>query len=59
MQAEHTLTCRRIYTKRGDEGVSDLYTGERRSKTDVVFNALGDLDEVHSCLLGYAGHAQA
>ena len=36
----------KIYTKNGDSGQSDLYTGERRSKTDDVFQALGDIDEV-------------
>lgn len=42
-----------LYTKRGDEGNTDLFSGERVSKAHPLIEAYGTVDELNS-LLGLA-----
>lgn len=39
-----------VTTKGGDRGESSLYSGERLRKDDIIFETLGDLDELNSYL---------
>jgi cob(I)alamin adenosyltransferase len=38
----------KLYTKTGDKGLSSLYDGSRVPKFNIIFNILGDLDELNS-----------
>lgn len=40
-----------VTTKTGDEGISALYSGNRLRKDDVIFETLGDFDELN-CHIG-------
>ena len=40
----------KIYTKKGDSGETGLIGGERLAKDDLVFAALGDIDELNAAI---------
>lgn len=40
----------KIYTKRGDKGRTDLFSGERVGKTNLLIEAYGTVDELNAIL---------
>uniref|UniRef100_A0A6C0JQM0 Cobalamin adenosyltransferase-like domain-containing protein n=1 Tax=viral metagenome TaxID=1070528 RepID=A0A6C0JQM0_9ZZZZ len=38
----------KLYTKSGDKGMTSLYDGSKRAKGDVIFDVLGNIDELSS-----------
>lgn len=50
LRSSTVIDAMKIYTKTGDTGTSALYSGERRSKDEDTFAALGDIDELNSTL---------
>lgn len=39
-----------LYTRTGDKGTTSLYSGERRPKSDPIFECLGHQDELNAIL---------
>ena len=40
----------KIYTKKGDKGMTSNFKGEKFSKSDTEFNLLGNLDELNAAI---------
>ena len=49
----------KIYTRTGDEGTAALGNGERRSKADLRFAAIGEIDEANAAIGLARLHAHA
>jgi cob(I)alamin adenosyltransferase len=40
----------KLYTKRGDDGGTDLYAGQRTTKADPRIHAIGEVDETNAAI---------
>ncbi|GIW62744.1 MAG: ATP--cob(I)alamin adenosyltransferase [Patescibacteria group bacterium] len=40
----------KLYTKNGDSGNSSLFSGKRLKKSDLIFEALGQIDELNALI---------
>lgn len=40
----------KIYTRTGDDGTTGILGGDRRKKSDLVIQALGDIDELNAAI---------
>ena len=48
----------KIYTRRGDQGQTDLFGGERVAKSDARVEAYGEVDELNACVGAAAAESQ-
>lgn len=51
-----SLQFSHITTRGGDEGKTSLINGERRFKSEIIFEVLGDIDELSSALGVFKAH---
>jgi cob(I)alamin adenosyltransferase len=50
MSSNESFPKSKLYTKTGDKGTTSLYNGDRVPKNSPFCQAVGDLDELSSCL---------
>lgn len=50
MSDEIKIKKSKLYTRTGDKGKTSLLDGKRHNKDELIFDALGDLDECNSSI---------